>query len=443
MFADRARIYVRSGKGGDGFVSFRREKYVPAGGPDGGDGGRGGDVILEVDEGLNTLIDFRNVRKYKAEDGEPGSKRNCRGKDGRDITLKVPQGTVIREAESGKVIVDMSGDNRRVILLKGGRGGNGNQHYATSTMQAPKYAQPGQPAKELELLLELKVIADVGLVGFPNVGKSTFLSRVSNARPKIANYHFTTLNPNLGVVDLEDTKGFVIADIPGLIEGASEGVGLGHEFLRHIERTKVIIHIVDAAGTEGRDPVADIYAINRELEAYNPDIAARPQIIAANKIDAINVDDTYNSENTPTDRIPTNPIDRIRGEFEPKGIAVYPISAVSGQGVKELLYHVNEMLQGLGEKTTVFKQEYFPEQEALLDSDGPCTVVYDRDEDEYVVEGPRIEKMLGYTNLDSEKGFAFFQNFLKDTGILQQLEELGIQDGDTVRMYGLKFDYYK
>lgn len=430
MFADRARIYVKSGKGGDGFVSFRREKYVPAGGPDGGDGGRGGDVIFEVDEGLNTLIDFRNVRKYKAEDGEPGSKRNCRGKDGKDITLKVPQGTVIREADSGKIIVDMSGDNRCVVLLKGGRGGNGNQHYATSTMQAPKYAQPGQPAKELELLLELKVIADVGLVGFPNVGKSTLLSRVSNARPKIANYHFTTLNPNLGVVDLEGTRGFVIADIPGLIEGASEGVGLGHEFLRHIERTKVIIHIVDAAGTEGRDPVADIYAINRELQAYNPEIAVRPQVIAANKIDAI-----YDMQD--------NPIERIRKEFEPKGISVYPISAVSGQGVKELLYHVNEMLDGLGEKITVFEQEYFPEQEAYADSDEPCSVTYDQDEDEYVVEGPRIEKMLGYTNLDSEKGFAFFQNFLKDTGILQELEELGIQDGDTVRMYGLRFDYYK
>lgn len=430
MFADRARIYVRSGKGGDGFVSFRREKYVPAGGPDGGDGGRGGDVIFEVDEGLNTLIDFRNVRKYKAGDGEPGSKRNCRGKDGGDITLKVPQGTVIREAESGSVIVDMSGENRRVVLLKGGRGGNGNQHYATSTMQAPKYAQPGQPAKELELLLELKVIADVGLVGFPNVGKSTFLSRVSNARPKIANYHFTTLNPNLGVVDLEGTRGFVIADIPGLIEGASEGVGLGHEFLRHIERTKIIIHIVDAAGTEGRDPVADIYAINRELEAYDPNVAKRPQVIAANKIDAI-----CDSE--------ADPISRIRKEFEPRGIAVYPISAVSGQGVKELLYHVNEMLEGLGEEITVFEQEYFPEQEAAADSDGPCSVVYDPDEDEYVVEGPRIEKMLGYTNLDSEKGFSFFQKFLKDTGILTQLEELGIQDGDTVRMYGLKFDYYK
>lgn len=430
MFADRARIFVRSGKGGDGHVSFRREKYVPAGGPDGGDGGRGGDVIFEVDEGLNTLIDFRNVRKYKAEDGEPGGKKNCRGKDGQDIIIKVPQGTVIKEAESGKVIVDMSGENRKVVLLQGGKGGNGNQHYATSTMQAPKYAQPGQPAKELELLLELKMIADVGLVGFPNVGKSTFLSRVTNARPKIANYHFTTLNPNLGVVDLEGTKGFVIADIPGLIEGASEGIGLGHEFLRHIERTKVIIHIVDAAGTEGRDPVADIYAINKELEAYNPEIAKRPQVIAANKIDAI-----YDKENSP--------VEAIKKEFEPMGIAVYPISAVSGQGVKELLYHVNEMLKEISEEVTVFEQEYFPELAAFQNSDEPYTVSYDEEEKEYVVEGPRIEKMLGYTNLESEKGFTFFQNFLKETGILDQLEELGIQDGDTVRMYGLSFDYYK
>lgn len=430
MFADRARVYVRSGKGGDGHVSFRREKYVPAGGPDGGDGGRGGDVIFEVDEGLNTLIDFRNVRKYKAQDGEPGGKKNCRGKDGEDIVIKVPQGTVIKEAESGKVITDMSGDNRRIVLLTGGKGGNGNQHYATSTMQAPKYAQPGQPAQELELILELKVIADVGLVGFPNVGKSTFLSRVTNARPKIANYHFTTLNPNLGVVDLEGTKGFVIADIPGLIEGASEGVGLGHEFLRHIERTKVIIHIVDAAGTEGRDPVADIYAINKELYAYNPEIAGRPQVIAANKIDAI-----FNPDNSP--------VDAIKKEFEPKGIAVYPISAVSGEGVKELLYHVSEMLENVTDEVTVFEQEYFPELDAIRNADEPYTAIYDEEADEYVVEGPRIEKMLGYTNLDSEKGFTFFQNFLKESGILEQLEELGIQDGDTVRMYGLSFDYYK
>lgn len=429
MFADRAKIYVRSGKGGDGHVSFRREKYVPNGGPDGGDGGKGGDVIFEVDEGLNTLTDFRHIRKYCAQDGEQGGKRNCRGKDGKDIIIKVPAGTVIKEFESGKVIADMSGGNNRQILLTGGKGGNGNQHYATSTMQVPKYAQPGQPAIELELQLELKVIADVGLVGFPNVGKSTFLSRVSNARPKIANYHFTTLNPHLGVVDLGDSNSFVIADIPGLIEGASEGIGLGHEFLRHIERTKVLIHIVDAASTEGRDPIADIYAINKELEAYNPEIAARPQLIAANKIDAIYQDGE-------------DPVEAIRKEFEPKGIPVFAISAVSGQGVKELLYAVYEKLGEIDDEPIVFEQEYFPEIDKAFGNE-PYTVEYDEVEKEYVIEGPRIEKMLGYTNLESEKGFAFFQRFLKDNGILDQLEELGIQEGDTVRMYGLSFDYYK
>lgn len=430
MFADRARIFVKSGRGGDGAVSFRREKYVPAGGPDGGDGGRGGDVILEVDEGLNTLIDFRNVRKYKAQDGEPGGKKNCRGKDGKDIVLKVPPGTVIKEAGSGQVIADMSGENRRIVLLTGGQGGNGNQHYATSTMQVPKYAQPGKPAKELELLLELKVIADVGLVGFPSVGKSTFLARVTNARPKIAAYHFTTLTPNLGVVDLEGTGGFVIADIPGLIEGASEGVGLGHEFLRHVERTKVIIHIVDVAGTEGRDPVADVHAINRELEAYDPNLAKRPQVIAANKIDALPEGED-------------GAVEAVRREFEPKGTAVFPISAVSGQGVRELLYHVYGMLQDIGEETTVFPQEYFPEPVRFDDTDEPFTVTYDEEEGEYVVEGPRIEKMLGYTNLDSEKGFSFFQKFLKDSGVLKKLEAMDVQEGDTVRMYDLRFDYYK
>ena len=429
MFADRARIYVRSGKGGDGHVSFRREKYVPNGGPDGGDGGRGGDVIFQVDEGLNTLTDFRHVRKYKAGDGQEGGKRNCRGKDGEDIILKVPEGTVIREAESGRVIADMSGENRRVVLLTGGKGGNGNQHYATSTMQAPKYAQPGQPARELELLLELKMIADVGLVGFPNVGKSTLLSRVTNARPKIANYHFTTIVPNLGVVDMDGAKSFVIADIPGLIEGASEGVGLGHEFLRHIERTKVIIHMVDAAGTEGRDPIADIYAINKELEAYNMEIASRPTVIAANKIDA-------------APDAPGEAAEMRTAEFERKDSQVFPISAVSGQGLKELLYHVSGLLDQADDKPVVFEQEYFPELENRF-SDEPFSVTYDEEEDEYVVEGPRIEKMLGYTNLDSEKGFTFFQNFLKETGILEQLEELGIEEGSTVRMYGLKFDYYK
>lgn len=431
MFADRARIYVKSGKGGDGHVSFRREKYVPNGGPDGGDGGNGGSIILEVDDGLNTLTDYRHVRKYRAQDGENGSKRNCRGKNGEDLILKVPEGTVIKEAESGKVITDMSGKNRRFVLIAGGRGGNGNQHYATSTMQAPKYAQPGQPARELELLLELKVIADVGLVGFPNVGKSTFLTQVSNARPKIANYHFTTLNPHLGVVDLQDAKGFVIADIPGLIEGASDGVGLGFEFLRHIERTKVIIHIVDAAGTEGRDPINDIYAINKELEAYNPDIALRPQVIAANKTDMI-----YAGGES------EDPVKKLKDAFEPKGIKVYPISAISGKGIRELLYHVRSMLDQIDDKPVIFEQEFFPEY-MISTSDDPYTVIYDEQKAEYVIEGPRIEKMLGYTNLESEKGFTFFQNFLKINGILDELEALGIQEGDTVRMYGLSFDYYK
>lgn len=429
MFADRARIIVRSGKGGDGHVSFRREKYVPAGGPDGGDGGHGGSVILEVDDGLNTLTDYRHVRKYHAEDGENGGKRRCRGKNGEDIILKMPAGTVVKEALSGKVITDLSGENRRFLLLEGGKGGNGNQHYATSTMQAPKYAQPGQPAREMELLLELKVIADVGLVGFPNVGKSTFLTKVSNARPKIANYHFTTLNPHLGVVDLDGAKGFVIADIPGLIEGASKGVGLGFEFLRHIERTKVMIHIVDAAGTEGRNPIEDIYAINKELENYNPEIAARPQVIAANKIDMI-----YAGEN--------DPVQILKNEFEPKGIKVFPISAINGDGIRELLYEVRHMLDQIDEKPIVFEQEFFPEYMLSFEEE-PYTVMYDEKSNEYIVEGPRIEKMLGYTNLESEKGFTFFQNFLKMNGILEELEQLGIQEGDTVRMYGLSFDYYK
>ncbi len=428
MFADRAKIYIRSGKGGDGHVSFRREKYVPNGGPDGGDGGDGGSVIFEVDEGLNTLTDFRHIRKYCAQDGEQGGKRNCRGKNGADIIVKVPEGTVIKELETGKIIADMSSGNRRQIIISGGKGGNGNQHYATSTMQAPKYAQPGQPAKELNLFLELKVIADVGLVGFPNVGKSTLLSRVTNARPKIANYHFTTLNPNLGVVDLDGSKGFVIADIPGLIEGASEGIGLGHEFLRHIERTKVLIHLVDAASTEGRDPIADIYAINKELEAYNADIVHRPQVIAANKIDAI-----YGEE---------NPIQKIRDEFEPKGIKVFPISAVSGQGLKELLYYVNELLLQINEPPTVFESEFNPDTDIVVGNE-PYTVEFDAKKNEYIVEGPRIEKMLGYTNLESERGFQFFQKFLKDNEILDELEALGIQEGDTVRMYGLAFSYYK
>lgn len=429
MFADSAKIFIKSGKGGDGHVSFRRELYVPAGGPDGGDGGKGGDIIFQVDKGLNTLTDFRHVRKYVAESGEEGGKRKCHGANGKDLIIKVPEGTVIKDFESGKVIADMSGENQRAVILKGGRGGCGNMHYATATMQAPKYAQPGQPSQELWVLLELKVIADVGLVGYPNVGKSTLISRVSNAKPQIANYHFTTLNPYLGVVDLGEGAGFVMADIPGLIEGASEGIGLGHAFLKHIERTKVLIHVVDGASVEGRDPLEDIRTILNELKAYNPKLLERPQVIAANKMDAV-----YEEQGE------EDVIGRLKREFEPMGMKVFPISAVSGKGVKELLFYVNDLLKTVDDAPVVFEPEFEPEFQG--DRSLPYTVERDS-KGVYVVEGPRIEKMLGYTNLESEKGFDFFQKFLKNSGILEELERAGIEEGDTVRMYGLEFDYYK
>lgn len=427
MFADRAKIIIKSGKGGNGHISFRREKYVPNGGPDGGDGGKGGDIIFQADEGINTLSDYRHKRKFSAQNGEDGGKKNCHGKNGEDLILKVPQGTVVKDAASGKVIADISGKNQRQVILKGGRGGLGNQNFATATMQAPKYAQPGQEAIEIEVMLELKVIADVGLVGFPNVGKSTLLSRVTNAQPKIANYHFTTLSPNLGVVDLDGGKGFVMADIPGLIEGASEGIGLGHEFLRHIERTKVMIHIVDAASVEGRNPIEDIKTINQELNAYHPDLLKKPQVIAANKIDAI-----YDEKD--------DIIGKLSAEFEKSGIKVFPISAVSGQGLKQLLYYVSGLLEDLGDTTVVYEAEYDPAS-SLFKEDS--YTIERADDAAFVVEGPKIDKMLGYTNIESEKGFLFFQKFLKEQGILEALEKRGIQDGDTVRMYGHEFDYYK
>lgn len=425
MFADSAKIFIKSGKGGDGHVSFRRELFVAAGGPDGGDGGKGGDIIFEVDEGLNTLTDFRMKRKYVAGDGEPGGKRRCHGADAKNLIIKVPEGTVIKDFESGKVIADMSGDNKKETILRGGKGGFGNMNFATATMQVPKFAKPGQPGKEMFVLLELKVIADVGLVGFPNVGKSTLLSRVSNAKPKIANYHFTTLDPHLGVVDVKGAGGFVMADIPGLIEGASEGVGLGHDFLRHIERTKVLVHVVDAASTEGRDPVEDIKTIMNELRGYDESLLDRPQVIAANKIDAI-----YDEEN--------DNIKRIREAFP--DIKVFPISGVSGKGIPELLYELVNILSTIDRTPTVFEKEF--EIDYSSDKNLPFTVEIDED-GVFVVEGPRIEKMLGYTNLDSEKGFDFFQKFLKTSGVLEKLEEAGIEDGNTVRMYGHEFDYYK
>ena len=429
MVADRAKIFVRSGKGGDGHVSFRRELYVPNGGPDGGDGGDGGDVIFVIDKGLNTLTDFKNIRKYNAGDGEEGGKRKCHGRNGNDIVIKVPPGTVIKDFDSGKVIMDMADREEPFVLLKGGRGGKGNQHYATSTMQAPRYAQPGQSAIEKTLTLELKMIADVGLVGFPSVGKSTILSKVSNARPKIADYHFTTLVPNLGVVGLGEGRGFVMADIPGIIEGAAEGVGLGLDFLRHIERTRVLLHVIDAASVEGRDPLDDIEKINAELSNYSKQLVERPTIIVANKLDVL----------PPEDR--EEILKKLKDKFEPE-TPVMAISAATGEGIKELLEATYKMLETAPVDVLEFSPEITLEEYTSRIEELPFTVEKSEDEDGvYIVEGPRIEKMLGYTNLEDNKGFLFFQDFMKKNGIIDELKALGIQEGDTVQIYGWAFEY--
>lgn len=426
MFADYAKIYIKSGKGGDGHVSFRRELFVPDGGPDGGDGGRGGDIIFEVDKGMNTLANFKHKRKYVARDGEEGGKRKCHGANGESLVVKVPEGTVIKEAETGKVVADMSGENTRLVILEGGRGGTGNMHYATATMQAPKYAKPGKPGKELEVILELKSIADVGLIGYPNVGKSTFLSRTTNARPKIANYHFTTIHPNLGVVDVDGEDGFVIADIPGLIEGASEGIGLGHYFLRHIERTKLLVHVIDLSGSEGRDPSEDFTSIMNELKSYNESLARLPQIIAANKVDLMPEEDRD---------VAIEMLSEATKEYDVK---IMPISAATGEGVKELIYEINNLRKTLPDNLIVFEREFeFGDEIEEL----PYEVSIAKD-GAFVVEGPLIDKMLGYTNLESERGFAFFQRFIKDRGIQDELHKKGISEGDTVRMYGHEFEFF-
>ncbi|MEF9959010.1 MAG: GTPase ObgE [Niameybacter sp.] len=425
MFVDKVKILVKSGKGGDGHVSFRREKYVPNGGPDGGDGGRGGHIIFEVDPGMNTLINFRHKRHYKAQEGADGAKKKCHGKDGLDLTIKVPQGTIIREAESGKVIADLHKADDKQVIFRGGHGGRGNQHFATPTRQAPKYAEKGRAAKEYWVILELKMIADVGLVGYPNVGKSTLLSMVSNAQPKIANYHFTTLSPNLGVVSNQYGKQFVMADIPGLIEGAAEGVGLGHDFLRHVERTKVLVHVVDTAGSEGRDPVEDIYAIQKELNEYNPTILeTKPQIIAANKMDIEGA---------------TENLEALKKTFEPQGIKVIAITAAANDNLQALLEDISELLATVPDEDIIFE----PEFEEMPKIDHEAFTINNEVEGYFLVEGVGVEKMIGYTSLDTEKGFAFFQRYLRERGIIEALEEAGIAEGDTVRIYDLEFEYYK
>lgn len=425
MFVDKVKIHIKGGNGGNGCVSFFRAKYITNGGPDGGDGGKGGDVIFVGDPGMSTLMDFRYKRSFKAEPGEDGGKKNCTGSDGKSIIIKVPVGTIIKEAESGLVMADINKPYEKKVVIKGGRGGRGNQHFATPTRQAPRYAEQGKLSKEYDVILELKLIADIGLIGLPNVGKSTFLSMATNANPKIANYHFTTLSPNLGVVESAKGNNFVLADIPGLVEGASDGVGLGHEFLRHVERTKAFIHVVDAAAIEGGDPVEDILKINKELEKYSPELLKRPQIIAANKTD-----------------IPGSEVNvsRLKEKFEPLGYKVFPISAATNKGIDAVLEEAGDILRNYPDDI-VFNEEFGEYKEPEIDKEPFSIEIYDGNY--YVVTGVGVEKMIGYTNIDTEKGFAFFQKYLREKGIIDALEEKGIKEGDTVRIYDLEFDYYK
>ncbi|MDO4300430.1 MAG: GTPase ObgE [Clostridia bacterium] len=428
MFVDRAKIHIKGGNGGNGAVSFYRAKYITHGGPDGGDGGKGGDIIFMADEGMNTLLDFRYKRMFKASPGGDGGKRNCTGADGEDVIIKVPVGTVIREAVTNKIMADMTHNGETKVIIKGGKGGKGNQHFATPTRQAPRYAERGRTSKEYDVILELKLIADVGLVGFPNVGKSTLLSMVTNANPKIANYHFTTLSPNLGVVRSKWGEDFVMADIPGLIEGASEGIGLGHEFLRHVERTKVFIHVVDGAALEGTDPIENIEKIKEELEKYKEGLSERPTVIAVNKMDIPEAKENF---------------DRIKAKYESDTVKVFPVSAATNTGLDEMLAAVADILKDYSEDI-VFEEDYdeFDKIETEASEDREPFTIEQYSEHYFVVEGVGVEKMMGYTNIETEKGFAFFQKYLREKGIIAALEEKGIEEGDTVKIYDLEFEFY-
>ena len=423
MFVDYAKIIIESGKGGDGAATFRREKYVAAGGPDGGDGGKGGDIYFEVDPDSNTLIDFRFTKKFKAKNGENGSGNRCFGKSGEDLTVKVPKGTIVKDAETGKVIVDMSEDGQRELILKGGRGGKGNVHFATSTRQAPHFAIDGEKGKLKEVILELKLLADVGLIGFPNVGKSTILSRVTAATPKIADYHFTTIDPNLGVVKTEHGDSFVLADIPGIIEGASDGVGLGIQFLRHVERTRLLLHVIDVAGTEGRNPVDDFNKINEELKKYSEKLAGRKQIIVANKIDSMQDENNYKE---------------LEELAKNNGLEIFKISAVTGEGLNELFNYVAEIIKTL-------PKEYIVEPEermiyTLEEEEDPFTVI--RNNNEFTVEGPAIDRLMARVNTEDNESFAYLQRMLKKLGIDDALKAKGVKEGDTVNILDWVFEWY-
>ena len=420
-FIDTARITVRSGNGGNGAVAFHREKYVAAGGPSGGDGGRGGDVILKTDRHLSTLMDFRYKRKYVAENGQDGQSRRCTGKDGADLVIKVPVGTVVKDGETGEIICDMSGDEP-FVLARGGKGGWGNQHFATPTRQVPRFAKAGLPGQSREVILELKLLADVGLVGFPNVGKSTLLSVVSKAAPKIANYHFTTLSPNLGVVYVREGVSFVMADIPGLIQGAAEGAGLGHDFLRHVDRCRLLIHVVDVSGCEGRDPVEDFDAICAELARWSPELAGRKMLVAANKVDIL-----------------TDPelLERLRAHVEGLGLELFEISAAAHRGVRELMDRAAQLLQELP-PVAVFEPTYV---EPLPQIDTSQALDIQRYDDVWSVEGPWLQRLIANVNFGDYESRNWFDKMLRESGLFQRLEEMGIRDGDTVSMYSLEFEY--
>ena len=425
MFVDQAKIYIKAGDGGDGAVSFHREKYVAAGGPDGGDGGEGGDIVFVVDDNISNLIDFRYKRKYVAEKGQNGGAKNCSGRNAPDLVVKVPRGTVVREIKSGRILADLSTDEPAVIA-HGGKGGRGNAHFATSTRQIPKFAKPGFRGDEYEVMLELKLIADVGLVGFPNVGKSTLISVVSAAKPKIANYHFTTLTPVLGVVKIEEGKSFVMADIPGLIEGASEGVGLGHEFLRHVERCRLIVHVIDVSGSEGRDPIEDFKAINHELENFSMELAEAPQIVAANKSDMA----------TPEQ------VERLRNYVEDQGLLFYEISAATTKGTKELMYGVWERLSVLPPVKQFEAQPLTQEElddKLISKKDFRVTV----EDGVYFVEADWLLDILRTANMDDYSSLQYFQNVLRTSGIIDKLEEMGIEEGDTVSIFDFEFEYLR
>lgn len=423
MFIDKAKIFIKAGKGGNGAISFHREKYVAAGGPDGGDGGKGGNVVFKVELGMTTLMDFRYKRKYVAQNGMDGSGKRQKGKKGEDIIIKVPQGTIVRDAESNRIIADLSDPEKEVILAKGGNGGWGNAHFATAVRQTPNFAKNGQSGDEREIYLELKLLADVGLVGFPNVGKSTILSMTTKADPKIANYHFTTLEPNLGVVDLGDHRSFVLADIPGIIEGASEGVGLGHEFLRHIERTRILIHVVDVSGIEGRNPIEDFDIINNELSKYDMALEERPQIVAANKTDIIQDEEAYKA---------------FLDEMDKRGIEVFTISAATNQGVNELMNKTYEELSKLP-PITIFEPEMdIDEEEFILDDKG---YEIKRDNEAYVITGSWIEAVGGSVNFSDNESLQYFQRALLNRGVIEDLIKMGIQEGQTVRIGDLEFDF--